>query len=88
MMFHGVLKQPVQKRLYGNGLHLALANCSDICSLVYAVYCASYVDANENAFLNWKGSESHAFQNSSSSDCLLQTLHRLHKKFAFVFVNR
>ncbi|XP_042473006.1 inactive poly [ADP-ribose] polymerase RCD1-like [Zingiber officinale] len=39
MMSHGVLKQPVQKRLYGNGIHLAPANCSDIC--------ASYADVDK-----------------------------------------
>ncbi|KAG6499000.1 inactive poly [ADP-ribose] polymerase RCD1-like [Zingiber officinale] len=44
MMSHGILKQPVQKRLYGNGLHLAPANCSDIC--------ASFADANENGLIH------------------------------------
>ncbi|XP_074580792.1 inactive poly [ADP-ribose] polymerase RCD1-like [Curcuma longa] len=44
MMSHGVLKQPVQKPLYGNGIHLAPANCSDIC--------ASYADADENGVIH------------------------------------
>ncbi|WOL19519.1 inactive poly [Canna indica] len=44
MMLHGVLKQPVQKRLYGNGIHLSPANCSDVC--------ASYSDVNANGLIN------------------------------------
>ncbi|CAL9114243.1 inactive poly [ADP-ribose] polymerase RCD1-like isoform X1 [Musa acuminata AAA Group] len=44
MMLHGTLTRPEQKCLYGNGIHLAPANCSKIC--------ASYSDVDENGVIH------------------------------------
>ncbi|CAL9138415.1 unnamed protein product [Musa acuminata var. zebrina] len=44
MMLHGILKRSIQKCLYGNGIHLAPANCSNICT--------SYSDVDESCVIH------------------------------------
>ncbi|KAJ8499739.1 hypothetical protein OPV22_010291 [Ensete ventricosum] len=44
VMSKGILRKPIQKPAFGNGIHLAPANCSNIC--------ASYSDIDENGVVH------------------------------------